>query len=143
MAGLEPDAVMDVLRDGASYADWVVGTRMIREVEAGWPTPGTSIHYTVGYGPLRKDDRTRSIAYEPGGKLQLEARAWPAGAVSIVLNVDAEPGGTRVVIDEKPIRGLARTLHNPLFDLLIKVRNIETLRRLERLAARRSQRLKN
>jgi hypothetical protein len=50
MDGIDSRAVFDVLRDGAGYADWVVGTRMIRRVEPGWPRRGTAIHYTVGYG---------------------------------------------------------------------------------------------
>ena len=69
MRGLAPKAVFDVLRDGRSYAEWVVGTRAIREVEPGWPEAGTALHYTVGYGPARKDDETRSRAYEPDRRL--------------------------------------------------------------------------
>jgi hypothetical protein len=137
MDGIDPRAVFDVLRDGAGYADWVVGTRMIRRVEAGWPQPGTAIHYTVGYGPLRKDDRTESIAYRPDEILELEAKAWPAGTVRIVLRAQRSGGGTLVRIEEEPNKGLAKTLHNPVFDLAIKIRNIETLKRLERLTRQR------
>jgi Polyketide cyclase / dehydrase and lipid transport len=137
MQGLSPAAVFDVLRDGRSYEQWVVGTRAIREVEAGWPAVGTALHYTVGYGPLRKDDQTRSCAYEPERRLELEAHAWPAGTARIELRADQVQDGTLVTIDEHPLRGVARTLHNPALDLLIKVRNVETLRRLDARARRR------
>ena len=137
MRGVDPKAVFDVLRDGRSYQQWVVGTRAIREVEDGWPRVGTALHYTVGYGPLRKDDETRSRAYEPERRLELEAHAWPAGTARIELQVDLVHDGCLVSIDEHPLRGLARTLHNPALDLMIKVRNVETLRRLESLARRR------
>jgi NAD(P)-dependent dehydrogenase (short-subunit alcohol dehydrogenase family) len=138
MKGLAPRDVFDVLRDGRSYEDWVVGTRRIRAVDPDWPQAGSSIHYTVGYSPFRKDDQTLSIAYEPDRRLALEAQAWPAGSASIVITAEPADGGTLVTIDEAPNRGLAKTLHNPLLDLLIKMRNVETLRRLEAKARERA-----
>lgn len=131
MRDVTPEQVFAVLRDGKSYGHWVVGTRAIRAVDPGWPAEGTRLHYTVGYGPLRKDDVTTSRAYLPDDRLELEAHAWPAGTAGIVLRVEAVADGTRVAIDEAPARGPAKLLHNPATDLLIKVRNVETLRRLE------------
>ncbi len=140
MTGLDPAAVFDVLRDGATYADWVVGTRAIRVVEPGWPAAGSALHYTIGYAPLRKDDRTTSRAYEPDVRLEMEAHAWPAGTARIELRAEPVEGGVRVSIDEHPERGPAKLLHNPLADLLIKTRNVETLRRLEVQARRKARR---
>jgi hypothetical protein len=137
MRELTPQQVFDVLRDGRSYGSWVVGTRTIREVEGPWPQVGARLHYTVGYGPLRKDDETESRSYEPDRRLALEARAWPAGSAQVVITAEAADGGTLVAIDEKPVTGLARRVHNPVLDLLIKGRNVETLRRLESQAATR------
>jgi hypothetical protein len=136
MRGVTPAQVFDALRDGWSYGHWVVGTRTIRAVEPGWPAEGTGLHYTVGYGPLRKDDVTTSLAYEPQSRLELEAHAWPAGTAQIVLRVEPTADGTVVSIDENPRRGLARRIHNPVLDATIKVRNVETLRRLEQQARR-------
>ena len=126
-----------MLRDGHTYADWVVGTRTIRSVDAGWPGVGSALHYTVGYGPLRKDDRTVSTCCEPPGRLCLQAQAWPAGSAAIIMTVEPAGAGCTVSIEEHPDRGLARLVHNPLLDLAIKVRNVETLRRLERVARSR------
>lgn len=137
MRGLTPAQVFDVLRDGTSYGHWVVGTRTIRVVDPGWPGESSRIHYTVGYGPLRKDDVTISRTYEPDRRLALEAHAWPAGTAAVRIDVEQQDGGTLVSIDEAPLRGVAKTVHNPLADLLIKVRNVESLRRLESLARRR------
>ena len=134
MSGLTPAAVFDALRDGWTYGDWVVGTRTIRAVDTGWPEPGRNLHYTIGYGPLRKDDRTRSLAYEPDERLELEAHAWPAGTARIELRAEPVREGTLVSITEHPLRGPAKLLHNPVADLLIKTRNVETLRRLEKVA---------
>ena len=137
MRGLTRTQVFDVLRDGETYGDWVVGTRKTREVAPEWPAEGTAIHYTVGYRPVRKDGVTTSMAYEPDRRLALEAHAWPAGTAGIEISAEPRGGDTMVSIDEAPLRGPAALVHNPVADLLIKVRNVETLRRLERLARRR------
>lgn len=135
--GAAPRDVFDVLRDGWTYGDWVVGTRMIREVDEGWPSPGARLHYTAGWWPLRKDDVTTSQAYEPDGRLVLEANAWPAGTVGIVLSAETVPGGVAVTIDESPARGLLKTVNNPVLEGAVKLRNVETLRRLEKQVRRK------
>jgi len=50
---------------------------------------------------------------------------------------DAPSGGCVVSMVEHPARGSAATLHNPIGDALLKLRNVEALRRLERVASRR------
>lgn len=137
MPDVSPGRLFAVLEDGTTYARWVVGTRAIRSVDPGWPAVGAALHYTVGYGPLRKDDRTVSTCCEPPGRLCLQAQAWPAGSAAIELSVEDVAGGCRVHLREEPDRGLAKLLHNPLLDLAVKVRNVETLRRLEQVARTR------
>ncbi len=131
MKGLTPAQVFLAFRDGYTYDRWVVGTRNIRSADPDWPAPGTEIQYTIGYAPLRKDDKTVCRAIDPDRHLELEAHAWPAGTARIGFFVEPTAEGCVVTIDEHPLRGMARTLHNPVLDLLIKVRNVETLRRLE------------
>jgi hypothetical protein len=128
MRGVRPEQVFDVLRDGQSYAS---------SVDPGWPQPGSKLHFTIGRGPLRKDDETESLSCAPDTRLELEARAFPAGTARIVISVAPVAGGTSVSIDEVPERGPAKVLHNPIADLLVKLRNVETLRRLEKQAAGR------
>ena len=129
--GVTPADVFRVLSDGKSYGSWVVGTRMVREVTGPWPEPGGVIHYSVGRMPFRKDDVTRSLACEPDRRLQLEAHAWPGGSLHIQFEVLRSPTGCTVVLEEHPKTGILKALHNPLVDLAIKARNVETLRRLE------------
>lgn len=136
--GLTVQDVFDVLRDGRSYGYWVVGTRSVREVDDAWPHPGSRLRYTVGWGPLRHDDETCSLVYVPDDRLELEVRAWPVGTAKVVLRVEQQEGGVRLSIEERPDKGLARRLHNPVLDLLVKLRNAETLRRLEARARGRS-----
>lgn len=136
----EASEVFAVLRDGYSYGSWVVGTRGIRAVDDDWPEVGTRLHYTVGYGPLRKDDQTSVLAVTPDRRLELRAHAWPAGTARIVVEIEPVASGCRVSIEEYPDQGIAKRLHNPLLDKLIELRNVETLRRLSKLAAERPPR---
>jgi uncharacterized protein YndB with AHSA1/START domain len=130
------ERVWTALADGHTYQDWVVGTSHIRDVDEGFPAVGSRIHYTVGRGPIRHEGHTEVLDVDEPKQLSLEAHAWPAGSVRIDLQLSADGDGCLVVIDERPERGIAKALHNPLWDLTVRLRNVETLRRLERVAAR-------
>jgi len=131
-------AVWRALSDGHVYSRWVVGTSQIRDVDDGWPAPGTALHYSIGRGPLRHDGHTEVHAVDEGKRLELEAHAWPLGSVHIEIRIeddgDATAGGCVVTIVEHPARGAAARWHNPVGDALLKLRNVEALRRLERIA---------
>jgi uncharacterized protein YndB with AHSA1/START domain len=131
-----PEAVWQVLADGHSYKSWVVGTSKIRAVDAAWPAPGSRLHYRVGRGPLRHDGHTEVLSVADGWCLELEAHAWPLGTARIELRLEqTDDGRCGVTMVEHPARGTAAALHNPLGDALLKLRNVEALRRLEKLAA--------
>jgi hypothetical protein len=133
----EPAAIFSVLRDGWSYARWVVGTSKIRAVDDGWPQPGARLHFRLGRGPLSKDDETRSMRLVDGSELELEAVGRPLGTARVDFRVDAVRDGSLVTIIEHPTKGPLATLHNPGLELLVYLRNVETLRRLEREVSRR------
>jgi len=133
----EPAAIFSVLRDGWSYARWVVGTSKIREVDEAWPQPGARLHFRLGRGPLSKEDETRSMRLVDGSELELEAVGRPLGTARVDFRVDAVRDGSLVTIIEHPTKGPLATLHNPGFELLVYLRNVETLRRLEREVGRR------
>lgn len=132
MNGISPSQVFLALHDGGSYDQWVVGTRKIRDVDLGWPAPTTAINYTLGYAPFRKDGRTVVKGLDPDRQIELEAKAWPAGTIKIVITAEPAASGCEVTIEERPLHGPLKVIHNPALDLLIKVRNVETLRRLEK-----------
>jgi uncharacterized protein YndB with AHSA1/START domain len=132
------DAVWRVLSDGYTYSSWVVGTSEIRDVDTGWPSAGTSLHYRIGRGPLRHDGHTEVLAVSDARRLELEAHAWPLGSVRIELRLDDEADGRcAVTMVEHPARGTAAMLHNPVGDAVLRLRNVEALRRLEKLAVAR------
>lgn len=133
-----PEQVWAVIADGFTYCHWVVGTSIIRDVDAGFPAVGTALHYRVGRGPLSMDGHTEVHAVEPRRSLRLEAHGWPAGSVDITVTLTGHADATEVAIAEVPARGPAARLHNPAFDRLTQWRNMETLRRLDRLVRRRA-----
>lgn len=130
------DHVWSALADGRTYSTFVVGTSTIRDVDDHWPAKGARLHYRVGRGPLTHDGHTEVKTVEEGRRLELEAHAWPLGSVHIAFTLSDHGDGTVVELVEHPARGAAAMLHNPLGDALLKLRNVETLRRLERLAQR-------
>ena len=132
-----PEQVWDVLADGHAYAEWVLGTSEIRSVDEGWPAVGTSIHFTVGRGPLALRGRTTVRQAEPGRRLGLEADAGPLGSARIVIELDPWGEGTVVVLDEHPLRGPGYWLHSALSEVLLLVRGRPMVTALARLVERR------
>jgi uncharacterized protein YndB with AHSA1/START domain len=130
------DDVWAALADGDTYGRWVVGTSGIRAVDPDWPARGSRLHYRIGHRPLRHDGHTEVLHVEPKRCLELEAHAWPFGSVYIQLTLQPEGDGTRVEMVEHPARGAAALVHNRVGDLLLKLRNVEALRRLGRQAQR-------
>lgn len=134
----EPSLIFSVLRDGWSYGRWVVGTSRIRSVDTAWPQPGARLHYRIGRGPLSKDDETRSLRLVDGCELELEAVGRPLGTARVDFRIDQVRDGALVTMIEHPDKGPLAKLHNPGFELLIYLRNVETLRRLDREVSRRT-----
>jgi hypothetical protein len=134
------DDVWRVVTDGSTYADWVVGTRAIRAVDDGFPAVGERLHYTVGRWPLRHDSATEVLGIDHAERcIELAIHSQPAGRLKVVISLT--PRGTSrtlVEITEHPCDGVLAALHNPVFDAAIKLRNVETLRRLEQITHQRS-----
>lgn len=127
------DEVWAVLADGWTYANWVVGTVKIRDVEVGWPEVGRKLHHAVGVWPLLLQDETEVVACEPERRLQLQARGWPLGEAMVEVLLEPDGPRTRVQLHEEPTHGPGALLHNRVLDKLVDKRNEETLDRLRRL----------
>ncbi|GAB3086816.1 SRPBCC family protein [Nocardioides zeae] len=133
-----PAQVWDVLADGWLYPSWVVGATRMRAVDDTWPAAGSRLHHSVGVWPLLLDDATVVERSEPAHLLQLKARGWPMGEARVVLTLEPEGQGTRLVIEEDAIAGPGRLAPPPVRGVSIAWRNVETLRRLALLAEGRS-----
>jgi uncharacterized protein YndB with AHSA1/START domain len=137
-----PETVFEVLSDGWLYGLWVVGTSHIRDVDNDWPAVGAKLYHAFGAWPAVIRDESEVLESDPPRRLVLAARAWPAGQARIEVTLEPEgSSGCRVSLDEFPVTGIGKVLHNPLFDSMIHRRNVETLSRLAALADRRQPRL--
>ncbi|WTY81549.1 SRPBCC family protein [Micromonospora sp. NBC_01405] len=135
--GASPQRVFDVLADGWTYSDWVVGTVHVRDVDDTWPRVGARLHHKAGPWPFSLQDVSTVLVHEPPRKLVLRAGLWPAGEAIVVFTL--EPVGehaTRVRIGEDFAAGPLRWIRNKLNDLVLHQRNKETLRRLADISTR-------
>ncbi|MGA9748240.1 MAG: SRPBCC family protein [Nocardioides sp.] len=133
-----PAQVWDVLSDGWLYPVWVVGATRMRDVDLPWPAVGARLHHSIGVWPLVVSDTTEVLECEPGRLLRLRARGWPLGEAEVTITLSAEGSGTAVSIDEDAVAGPGRLMPEPLRAVPIKVRNVETLRRLAFVAEHRA-----
>jgi uncharacterized protein YndB with AHSA1/START domain len=129
-----PERVWAVLADAYKYPDWVVGADTIRDVDSGFPAPGTRFHHRVGVGPIKVNDHTEAVEAEPPKHLRLKAKARPLGTAYVDLRLTPTPRGTHVTMNEGPADRLSRLVHNPVADVLLHGRNVESLRRLKQVA---------
>lgn len=133
-----PDAVFDVLADAYSFAYWVVGASEIRGVEGNWPEPGSKFHHTQGFYGVGLKDSTSSLAATRPRQLVMEVRFRPLMVGKVELRLRPRGRGTHVTMIEYPISGPVKKIHNPLIDRAFWARNIESLRRLRKLAEKRA-----
>ena len=131
-----PEAVWDVLADPHGYAYWVVGSKLIRDADAAWPTPGSRFHHTIGVGPLTLEDHTEALEAEPPGRMKIRAKGRPLGTATVTMEMTPHDGGTLVRMTENPDGVFSPMALNPLVHVATKLRNAESLMRLEELALR-------
>jgi len=128
------EQIFAVLRDGWIYPVWVVGASRMRDVDNGWPAPGTKLHHSFGIWPLVIDDTTEVLEIEPDRRLVLEARGWPVGKARVEITVQPDGDDSLVSIAEDVTEGPARLVPEPIRLAGMDVRNRESLRRLTYLA---------
>lgn len=133
-----PAAVWDTLADPESYGFWVVGSKQVRDADAGWPAPGSRFHHTIGVGPFTVEDHTKSLEAEPPWLLRVRAKSRPLGTARVTLEMTPQGEGTLVRMTETPDGPSAVLALNPLVHLFTKARNAESLMRLEELALHRA-----
>ena len=131
-----PETVWAVLSAPSGYGYWVVGSKYIRDADAAFPAVGTKLHHTIGVGPLTLSDHTEVLEAEPPRRLKLRAKGRPFGTASVEVLLEPRSGGTDVSIVEDPDQIYTPLKYNPLVQLATRVRNAESLMRLEELALR-------
>ncbi len=129
-----PEAVWAVLADPDYYAGWVMGARDIRDADEGWPAVGTRFHHTLAMGPFNLHDHSEVTESDAPHRLVLHVKARPFGRGYVELNLVPKAGGTHLEMREGPLSLGARLGHNPVANLLLHGRNVESLRRLAAFA---------
>ncbi|MBA2350052.1 MAG: SRPBCC family protein [Solirubrobacterales bacterium] len=130
-----PDEIFDLLSDARGYGHWVVGSKEIRDVDAGFPGVGTRFHHRVGVGPFTWADHTEVLACERPRRLRLRAKVRPFGTALVTIELFAMPDGTtKATLVEDGGDPLSKLLFLPLTHLLVRGRNVESLRRLQAMA---------
>ena len=128
------ERVWEVMADGWTYTQWVVGNSRTRAVDPNWPNPGASIRHSVGVWPIVINDETVVERSDPPHELVLLAKLGPFGAARITMRLHEIPRGCRVEMIERPVRGPAGIIPDRLALAGIYPRNKECLLRLAALA---------
>ncbi len=97
--------VWDVMADGWTYSQWVVGNSRMRAVDPNWPAVGSTIRHSIGVWPLMIDDETVVEKCVPLEKLVLHAKGQLGGA-RVILRLSDIPDGCRVTMEEYPVSGV-------------------------------------
>jgi len=131
--------VWEVVADGWTYSQWVVGNTRMRAVDPRWPAPGSRIHHTIGVWPLVLNDETEVESSTPPEELILLAKGRPLGGARIVLRLFDIQDGCRIEMAEVPVGGPLNLVPRRLSLAAATPRNRECLARLAALAERRTQ----
>lgn len=128
--------VWEVLADGWTYTQWVVGNSRTRAVDSSWPEPGAAIRHSIGVWPLVINDQTAVESCTPLQELVLHAGLGRLGAARITIRLAEIPEGCRVEMIEVPVEGPVSLI--PVRATLIAIwpRNRECTWRLAAMAER-------
>ncbi len=131
--------VWNVVADGWTYSQWVVGNTRMRAVDPSWPAPGATIHHTIGIWPVVLNDETQVESSTPPEELVLLAKSRPFGAARITLRLRDTEEGCCVEMVEVPVGGPLNLVPRRLALAAAYPRNRECLMRLAALAERRAE----
>ena len=125
-----------ILADGHTYSDWVVGSAESRMVEPDYPSPGSRLHHTQFLPKVGVKDTSTVLEAEEPRHLLLEVRVRPLLVSKVQFQLEDQGGETELTMWEWGTGGPLPKLMGPLFELSLRLRNAETLRRLRKLAER-------
>ena len=132
-----PEDVWRVLVDPARYAQWVVGTRRIRDVDRRWPVEGARFHHALGLPGAELHDTTSIVEQDRPRRLVLEVRFRPAGLARVELGLRRLDRGRRTLLTmrEHSVRSPVPVVRSRAVEPVLAVRNWWSLRRLARIVA--------
>ena len=135
-----PERVWEVLGDPQSYGHWVVGSSRTRHVKGRWPNKGSIFGHVQGLGPIGLRDTTEVVESRRPSRIVLEIRVRPILVGRVELGLEPHGEGTWLSMTEHQFGGLIGRPFGPLAEPALLARNIESLRRLRRMAEKRGMR---
>ena len=132
--GCTPEELFAVLSDGWLFPTWVVGASRMRDVDAAWPAVGSALQHSFGVWPALIDDNTTVLEWDPPRRMVIQPSGWPIGEARVTIEVRPHAKGCQVRITEKAVKGPGALVPPAILDLALRIRNIETLRRLAYVA---------
>ena len=130
----EPRHVFEVLANGWVYPSWVVGASRMRDVDEGWPQPGTQIHHSVGVWPMLLNDTTSVLEWDPPRHALLKAQGLAHRGGDVGDRRARTRQDEQRADDRRHRFRPARFVPGPVREAATHARNSETLRRLAYLA---------
>lgn len=103
-----PADVFRAICDPRTYPRWLVGAQDVLHTDSAWPTEGSTFHHRIGFGPFRAPGSTSVRRIDAPHELVLGAGMGPFGEAEVCFRVVPSSVGTRVFVEERPRRGLAR-----------------------------------
>src|SRR3712207_2045993 len=128
-----PEEVFEALLDPYQYPNWVVGAKAIRDVDGEWPTVGSAFYHRLGAEGLELKDKTEVLELETPHRIALRTFARPLGVARVVITARPTEEGSIVSLFEEPEEGTKLRRFTRLVDPIVHVRNVEALRRLEKV----------
>lgn len=129
-----PARLLTWLLHAPAFPLWVVGPGRVVQVDDEWPSPDAGFTHETGRGPLHFRDRTVLLELDmEAGRVVLEAMVRPLGLALIQLHVTESPGGSRLVMHERPLGGPAARIPTVVYRPSLLLRNRIAMRRLRRL----------
>lgn len=135
LIGAPLEAVHSLILQPEHYSYWVVGPQVVESVDASWPAVGSGFSTKLSLSGLALRGRTTLVDVGED-RIKLDVELPPFVRASVTLILTELPGGTQVTMEEETRGGLA-ALGGPVGRAALKLRNAESLARLEALVERK------
>jgi len=131
--------VFAVLADGWLFPVWVVGASRMRNVDDTWPAEGSELQHSFGVWPALINDDTTMLEWDPPRHAMMRPKGWPMGEAHVQIDVRPIGSGCIVRMKEAAVAGPGKYVPPALLDIVMSVRNVETLKRLAFIAEGRNR----
>jgi len=108
------DAVMEVIRDASTFAQWMVAVPPEVRATPNWPQKGSVVQRYDGQEPRMRHAQNRHLTvalverWRPEDELVLRLRSGLGGWVRLTIKVQPRPGGALIEVHSEPLTATAR-----------------------------------